>query len=62
MADTALEVVSVPLGRGLPAQVAVLVPTVPPDPVPVEKQFTDPEVVSSSWRVPSAKVFESLTE
>jgi hypothetical protein len=34
--------------------------TVPPEPVPVEKQLVAPED-SSSWRVPEAKVLVGLT-
>jgi len=36
VADCTVPVVSSPVGRGVPEQVASLVPTVPPLPVPVE--------------------------
>jgi hypothetical protein len=44
VADCTVDVVSSTVGRGVPEHTASFVLTVPPLPVPVEKQFTLPDV------------------
>jgi hypothetical protein len=60
VALTTVDVVSSPLGSGEPGHTVLLVVTLPPLPVPVEKQFTLVGVVLSSCRVPEENEFALL--
>jgi hypothetical protein len=62
VADSVVEVVSSPVGRGLPEQRATFVLTVPPLPVPVEKQLMGPGAWLYSWSVPAENLFELLAD
>jgi len=59
-ADSTVEVVSSPVGMGVPVHWVLLADTVPPLPLPVEKQLTDPEVVDSICTVPAENLLALL--
>jgi hypothetical protein len=60
VADSTVEVVISPVGRGEPEHTELFVLTVPPLPEPVEKQFTLPGVCAWSCSVPTEKRFALL--